>query len=110
MKIGYARVSTFDQNMFLQTDALERFGCEKIFTETASGANDLRRGLSEAMDYCRSGDSLCVWKLDRLSRSLRHLIDTVNQLQSKGVEFISFRKVSTLRLPAESLFFMSLAR
>lgn len=105
MKIGYARVSTFDQNLNLQTDALERFGCEKIFTETASGANDLRRGLLDAIDYCRSGDSLCVWKLDRLSRSLRHLIDTVNHLQLKGVEFISLQESIDTTTPGGKLIF-----
>jgi DNA invertase Pin-like site-specific DNA recombinase len=92
MKIGYARVSTIEQNLNLQTDALEKIGCEKIFTDMASGAIDTRKGLIEAVDYCRNGDSLIVWKLDRLGRSLRHLIDTVNNLQSKGVEFISLQE------------------
>jgi DNA invertase Pin-like site-specific DNA recombinase len=92
MKIGYARVSTFDQNLNLQTDALQRAGCEKVFTDTASGAKSDRKGLIEALEFCRAGDSLCVWKLDRLGRSLRHLIDTINQLQSKGVEFISLQE------------------
>lgn len=92
MKIGYARVSTFDQNLFLQTDALEHSGCEKIFTDTASGSIDSRRGLMDAVEFCRSGDSLVVWKLDRLGRSLRHLIDTINRLQTKGVEFVSLQE------------------
>jgi len=92
MKIGYARVSTFDQNLFLQTDALEHSGCEKIFTDTASGSIDLRRGLMDAIEFCRNGDSLVVWKLDRLGRSLRHLIDTINRLQTKGVEFVSLQE------------------
>lgn len=92
MKIGYARISTIEQNLNLQTDALERSGCEKIFTDTASGALDLRQGLIDAMEFCRRGDSLVVWKLDRLGRSLRHLIDTVNRLQAKGVEFISLQE------------------
>lgn len=92
MKIGYARISTFDQNLFLQTDALQRAGCEKVFTDTASGSIDTRKGLIDAIEFCRHGDSLCVWKLDRLGRSLRHLIDTINRLQSKGVEFVSLQE------------------
>jgi DNA invertase Pin-like site-specific DNA recombinase len=92
MKIGYARVSTVEQNLNLQTDALEKIGCEKIFTDMVSGSVDSRKGLTEAINYCRNGDSLIVWKLDRLGRSLRHLIDTVNELQSKGVEFVSLQE------------------
>lgn len=92
MKIGYARVSTLDQNLNLQTDALDRAGCDKVFTDTASGAIDNRQGLNDAIEFCRSGDSLVVWKLDRLGRSLRHLIDTINRLQSKGVEFVSLQE------------------
>jgi DNA invertase Pin-like site-specific DNA recombinase len=92
MKIGYARVSTVEQNLNLQTDALERAGCEKIFTDTASGSIDARKGLIAAVEFCRSGDSLIVWKLDRLGRSLKHLIETVNRLQAKGVEFVSLQE------------------
>lgn len=92
MRIGYARVSTIEQNLNLQTDALERAGCDKIFTDTASGSLDRRPGLISAIEFCRAGDSLVVWKLDRLGRSLRHLIDTVNLLQSKDVEFISLQE------------------
>ena len=92
MKIGYARVSTLDQNLDLQTDALERSGCEKIFTDMASGSIDARKGLIDAIDFCRKGDSLVVWKLDRLGRSLRNLIDTINLLQAKDVEFVSLQE------------------
>lgn len=92
MKIGYARISTVDQNLNLQTDALKKAGCEKIFTDTASGALDSRRGLIEAIEFCRAGDSLVVWKLDRLGRSLKHLIETVNQLQAKGIGFVSLQE------------------
>lgn len=92
MKIGYARVSTVDQNLNLQIDALEKAGCEKIFTDTASGALDARQGLIDAVEYCRAGDSLIVWKLDRLGRSLKHLIETVNRLQSKGIGFVSLQE------------------
>ena len=92
MKIGYARVSTLDQNLNLQTDALQNAGCEKVFTDRASGSIDSRKGLLDAIEFCRPGDSLVVWKLDRLGRSLRHLIDNINQLQSKGVEFVSLQE------------------
>jgi len=92
MKIGYARVSTLDQNLELQTDALEKAGCEKIFTDRASGAKDDRQGLSDAIEFCRQGDSLVVWKLDRLGRSLKHLIETINELHSKKVGFVSVQE------------------
>jgi DNA invertase Pin-like site-specific DNA recombinase len=92
MKIGYARISTVEQNLNLQTDALESAGCEKIFTDTASGSSHARKGLTDAVGFCRSGDALVVWKLDRLGRSLKHLIDTVNYLQAKGVEFVSLQE------------------
>lgn len=92
MKIGYARVSTADQNLELQTDALEKAGCEKIFTDQASGARDERKGLLDATEFCRQGDSLVVWKLDRLGRSLKHLIETVNLLHEKKVGFVSLQE------------------
>lgn len=89
MKIGYARVSTGQQDTALQTDALEKAGCEKIFQETASGAQRDRPQLKEALAYLREGDILVVWKLDRLARSLRQLIETVEDLSERGVGFIS---------------------
>ncbi len=92
MKIGYARISTVDQNLELQTDALEKVGCEKIFTDQASGAKDDRKGLIDAIEFCRTGDSLVVWKLDRLGRSLKHLIETINLLHEKKVGFISVQE------------------
>lgn len=92
MKIGYARVSTIDQNLNLQTDALKKAGCEKIFTDMASGLLDSRKGLAEAIEFCRAGDSLIVWKLDRLGRSLKHLIETVNKLHAKGIGFVSLQE------------------
>ncbi len=92
MKIGYARISTLDQNLGLQTDALEKSGCEKIFTERASGAKDDRQGLLDAIEFCRKGDSLVVWKLDRLGRSLKHLIETINLLHEKKVGFVSLQE------------------
>lgn len=92
MKIGYARVSTIEQNLELQTDALEKAGCEKIYSDTASGEKDDRQGLREAIDFSRAGDSLVVWKLDRLGRSLKHLIETINHLHAKKVGFVSVQE------------------
>lgn len=85
MNIGYCRISTQDQNLELQLDELKKAGCEKIFQDVASGSKDERKGLQEAMSFARDGDCIVVWKLDRLSRSLRHLIDTVNQLKERGI-------------------------
>jgi DNA invertase Pin-like site-specific DNA recombinase len=87
--VGYARVSTLDQDPTLQYDALTAAGCAKIFEDRASGARVDRPGLRQALDYAREGDVLIVWKLDRLGRSLPHLIDTVAALQKNGVGFRS---------------------
>lgn len=92
MRIGYARVSTTDQNPDLQEDALQKAGCEKIFHDVASGAVDSRKGLAEALEYARDGDTLVVWKLDRLGRSLKHLIETVNALAARKVGFQSLQE------------------
>jgi DNA invertase Pin-like site-specific DNA recombinase len=89
MLIGYARVSTEEQNLDSQRDALKQAGCERIFTDHISGTKACRPGLEEALSHLRSGDTLVVWRLDRLGRSLRHLIDTVTDLQDKGVGFKS---------------------
>ena len=89
MLVGYARVSTQDQNPALQLDALTAAGCEKVFTEKASGAQRDRPELAAALSYMRSGDSLVVWKLDRLARSLPQLIETVATLEDQGIGFRS---------------------
>ncbi len=89
MLIGYARISTYDQSLSPQKDALQKAGCEKIFTDTVSGTKAERKGLSEALSQLRSGDTLVVWRLDRLGRSLRHLIDTITKLADRGVGFKS---------------------
>lgn len=89
MKIGYARVSTEDQRMDLQRDALTAAGCEKIFTDTASGAKAARPGLAEALAFARKGDVLVVWRLDRLGRSLPELVKVVGELEAAGVGFES---------------------
>ncbi len=85
MLVGYARVSTQDQNLALQLDALKAAGCEKLFTEKASGAQRDRPELAAALSFMRKGDSLVVWRLDRLARSLPQLIETVAQLESEGI-------------------------
>jgi len=92
MLIGYARVSTTDQNLDMQKDELGRAGCERIFTEVASGAKAERPGLTEALDYARTGDTLVVWKLDRFGRSLTHLLASVAELQARGVGFRSLHE------------------
>ena len=103
MLVGYARVSTQDQTLDLQKDALEKIGCKKIFTDTASGAKTERKGLEEALEYVREGDILVVWKLDRLGRSLKHLIETITELNKQGIGFIKvFRKILILRPAGES--------
>ena len=89
MLIGYARVSTADQTLDLQKDALQQAGCTKIFTDTASGAKAERTGLDEALNYVRQGDTLVVWRLDRLGRSLTHLIDTITTLNNRKIGFKS---------------------
>ncbi len=92
MLIGYARVSTLDQTLALQRDALTNTGCERIFTDTASGSRTDRPGLEEVLAFARTGDTLVVWRLDRLGRSLRHLIDTVSELQKQGIGLKSLQE------------------
>ncbi len=85
MLVGYARVSTQDQNPALQRDALTAAGCGKLFVEKASGAQRERPALGEALGFMRSGDTLVVWRLDRLARSLKQLIETVEDLEGRGI-------------------------
>ena len=92
MLIGYARVSTDDQNLDLQKDALTRAGCERILEDQQSGAKVERPGLRLALEYAREGDTLVVWRLDRLSRSLKDLIEMVNQLESHGIALKSLHE------------------
>jgi len=87
--IGYARVSTAEQDSALQTDALLKAGCERIFDDTVSGAKAERPGLTAALEFLRDGDVLVVWRLDRLGRSLPHLIEVVSTLEARGVGFRS---------------------
>jgi len=92
MRIGYARVSTTDQHLNLQQDALQAAGCERLFTDVISGARGERPGLTAALQECRSGDTLVVWKLDRLGRSLPHLVETVGALAARDVGFHSLQE------------------
>ena len=87
--IGYVRVSTEDQHLNLQQDALRAVGCLKIFTDTASGAKAERKGLQEAIEYVREGDILVVWRLDRLGRSLKDLIERLTELHQRNIGFKS---------------------
>ncbi len=89
MDVGYARVSTGEQTLDLQLDALQKTDCGKVFTETASGAKADRPILAEVLAYVRPGDTLVVWRLDRLGRSLQHLIETVAELATRGIGFKS---------------------
>ncbi len=92
MLVGYARVSTQDQNLELQHDALKETGCERIFEDKMSGAKAARPGLMEAISFMRPGDTLVVWKLSRLGRSLKQLIETVQLLQEKSIELKSLNE------------------
>lgn len=89
MKFGYARVSTQDQNLHLQTEALTKAGCKKIFDDKISGSRSERPGLSQALEMLRDGDTLVVWKLDRLGRSVKNLVDLVSELHKRGIHFQS---------------------
>ena len=92
MHIGYARVSTSEQSLNLQKDALQAAGCEQLFTDVVSGVRAERPGLGAALQACRSGDILVVWKLDRLGRSLPDLIQTIGKLAERGIGFQSLQE------------------
>ena len=93
MKIGYARVSTEEQRLDLQIDSLKSYGCERIFQEkgTGTGTRKERPELQEMLKILREGDTVVVWKLDRISRSTRHLIELVEHFESMGVHFVSIQ-------------------
>ena len=103
--IGYARVSTADQDTALQTDVLKKAGCTRIFEDTASGAKSDRPGLAAALAYLRDGDVLVVWRLDRLGRSLPHLIETIATLEAQGVGFRSLTENIDTTTPGGRLVF-----
>jgi DNA invertase Pin-like site-specific DNA recombinase len=103
--IGYARVSTNDQDLALQRDALAKAGCARVFEDRASGVKADRPGLAAALGFAREGDILTVWKLDRLGRSLPHLIETVNALEARGVSFRSLTEAIDTTTPGGRLVF-----
>lgn len=105
MIVGYARVSTLDQNERLQTDALTKAGCERVFADHASGAKAHRPELDRLLDVIREGDTLIVWKLDRLGRSVQNLVDLMNLLQSRGVGFRSLTENMDTTTPGGVLVF-----
>jgi DNA invertase Pin-like site-specific DNA recombinase len=105
MKVGYARVSTRDQSPALQLDALKAAGCKRVFTEKASGTITNRPQLIAALDYMRSGDALVVWKLDRLARSTKQLIDTITQLRDRNIQLVSLtEQIDTTTAMGELVF------
>lgn len=103
--IGYARVSTAGQDDALQLDALTAAGCDRIFRDIASGKLDSRPGLDDALDYLRPDDTLVVWRLDRLGRSVQHLTSTVAALGARGVQFRSLTEGIDTSTPAGKLVF-----
>jgi DNA invertase Pin-like site-specific DNA recombinase len=92
MRIGYARVSTDQQSLDPQTDPLTAAGCDRIFSDVMSGGKDNRPGLTDCLNFLREGDTLVVFKLDRLGRSIRHLVTTIDDLQKRGVGFESLQE------------------
>ncbi len=109
MLIGYARVSTQDQNLELQIEALTKAGCKKIFEDKVSGSRAERPGLAKARDVLREGDTLVVWKLDRLGRSVKQLVNLVVELEQQGVQFKSLTDVIDTGTPSGRFFFHVMA-
>src|SRR5438105_9139080 len=105
MLIGYARISTQDQTLALQQDALAKAGCDKIFTDTISGGASERPGLTEALAYIRAGDTLVVWRLDRLGRSLKELIEIIKDLNTRKIDFQSLTEHIDTATPGGKLVF-----
>lgn len=105
MLIGYARVSTAGQDLALQTDALEAAGCQRIFTDRMSGGTDSRPGLDQALSHVRAGDTLVVWKLDRLGRTVKGLVELTTSLADRDVGFRSLTDGIDTGTPAGRFFF-----
>ena len=102
--IGYARVSTKEQDLSLQLDALSKYGCDRIFTDKISSVKE-RQGLTDALGYLRDGDTLVVWKLDRLCRSLPDLIKISEQIRMTGAQLVSITESIDTSTPAGRLYF-----
>ena len=109
MLIGYARVSTQDQNLDLQSEALTKAGCERIFNDKISGSRAERPGLTKALEMLREGDTLVVWKLDRLGRSVKNLVDLVGELHQQGIQFKSLTDAIDTGTPSGRFFFHVMA-
>ena len=109
MLIGYARVSTQDQNLELQREALRQAGCQKVFEDHISGTRADRPGLARALEMLREGDTLVVWKLDRLGRRVKQLVDLVGELQQQGVQFKSLTDAIDTGTPSGRFFFHMMA-
>ena len=109
MLIGYARVSTLDQHLDLQIDALSKAGCSRLFEDKMSGSRAERPGLAKALEMLREGDTLVVWKLDRLGRSVKNLVDLVGQLHRQGVHFKSLTDAIDTGTPSGRFFFHVMA-
>ena len=109
MLIGYARVSTQDQNLDLQSEALTKAGCERIFNDKISGSRAERPGLTKALEMLREGDTLLVWKLDRLGRSVKNLVDLVGELHQQGIQFKSLTDAIDTGTPSGRFFFHVMA-
>jgi DNA invertase Pin-like site-specific DNA recombinase len=105
VQIGYARVSTHDQNLNSQIDALKNAGCEKIYTEVVSGIKSEKKALEEALEYMRESDTLVVWRLDRLGRSLAGLIQLMKTLENKSIGFKSLAESIDTTTPTGKFFF-----
>jgi DNA invertase Pin-like site-specific DNA recombinase len=105
LRLGYARVSTLDQDESLQLDALNAAGCARLFVDKASGKLASRPALDDLLAQARPGDTLVVWRLDRLGRSLRHLIDTIAELDQRGVAFVSLTEAMDTTTPGGKLIF-----
>ena len=109
MVIGYARVSTDAQSLALQLDALAQAHCQRVFTDKASGTNSNRPGLTEALSHLREGDVLVIWKLDRLGRTVKGLVDFVSELADRGVQFRSLTDGIDTATPTGRFFFHVMA-
>ena len=109
MLIGYARVSTTDQNLDLQIDALRKAGCEKLYDDKISGTRDNRPGLTLALEVLRKGDTLVVWKLDRLGRTVKGLVELINQLRKREIHFKSITDNIDTSTPSGRFFFHIMA-
>jgi DNA invertase Pin-like site-specific DNA recombinase len=109
MLIGYARVSTQDQNLELQREALTKAGCQKVFEDKVSGTRADRPGLAKTLEMLREGDILVVWKLDRLGRSVKNLVDLVGELHKQGIQFKSLTDAIDTGTPSGHFFFHVMA-